>query len=134
MQKDWKNTDNYEFLKVLLFLKQRKETFDQNFARLNKKLRKLWKVWENFWDFLLKTQWKIDFLDKFWQFLTDIFLIYTALEDNIIFLQQFFPFRGEGNFPPVPPLATPMITGTCALFMHKFSYLHQFRLNFLRKI
>ena len=28
---------------------------------------------------------------------------------NTIFLQQFFRFRGGGEFPPFPPLATPLI-------------------------
>ena len=31
-----------------------------------------------------------------------------ALGNNTIFLQQFFRFRGEGNFPPFP-LATPLV-------------------------
>ena len=56
---------------------------------------------------ILKYIWKIEFLSIFYPHLPGLLSFYTALENNTIFLQQFFRFRGRGgSFPPagVPDL------------------------------
>ena len=58
-----------------------------------------WEILRDFWKFLIKFNRNIEFLTIF----GEVVAKNRAFGNNIIFLQQFFPFRGEGIFPPFPP-------------------------------
>ena len=76
------------------------------FRAFGRKTQIVGKIWDNFENFWWKFNRKIEFLINFGKFVT----LNRGFGNNTIFLQQFFRFRGEGNFPPSPPpLPTPLV-------------------------
>ena len=64
--------------------------------------------------FLIKIQQKILIFNNFWKVVAKT----RAFGNNIIFLGQFFPFRGEGQTFPMFPMAAPMIF-VCGLILNQ---------------
>ena len=80
----------------------------QNFAGLDQKWKEFWKFSRKFWDFLIKISMENWLFSQFFtksslDFCIHSESVYTPLEDNTRFLQQFFWFRGGGTLRRSPP-------------------------------
>ena len=81
-----------------------------NFSRLWTKNTNRWETLRKLWNFWWKFNRKFEFLAIFGMFVTEN----RAFGNNIIFLQQFFPFRRD--FPPFHPgYATAYYLPVCSL-------------------
>ena len=69
------------------------------FRAFGRKIQIVLKFWKNFGIFWLKFNRKFEFLIIFGKVVAQN----RAFGNNIIFLQQFFPFRGERSLCPPPP-------------------------------
>ena len=77
-----------------------------NFSRVRTKNAKCWEILRKLWKFLMKILYKNGFF--YFYFVGKFVTKNRAFGNSTIFLQQFFWFRGGGEFPPFP-LATPFI-------------------------
>ena len=85
------------------------------FRAFGQKTQIVWKFWENFENFWYKFNRNIEFLAT----LGKVVAKNRAFGNNIIFLQQFFQFRGERSLCP-SPLAAPMYMYCLILFVALF--------------
>ena len=97
-----------KFSKNLLWKLQKIHYFSIFFKKINKHMRSFFAVWTkytllgNFEKFLKIFDKKFDRKIVFLTICGKVVAKNRAFGNNIIFLQQFFPFRG-GGFPPFPP-------------------------------
>ena len=78
-----------------------------NFCAFGRKTLIVGKFWENFeifwWKFYRKIEFFIYFLFLFFIFFENLLLKIELSEKRQFFYNNFFRFRGGGNFPPFPP-------------------------------
>ena len=87
---------------ILAYFSNKVTNYAFIFCAFGRETQIVGKFWENFEIFWWKFYRKIEFF-IFILFFRKFVTKNRAFGNNTIFLQQFFRFRGGGNFPPFPP-------------------------------
>ena len=110
----------------LFFKKLKNKCF--HFSPFGQKTQIVGKFWENFEKFDIHSIGKIEFLTIFGKVVAKN----RAFGNNIIFLQQFFPFRGGGRIFPLFPLDTPLVyLSTKSILVYYLSVWRSLSLTFI---